>query len=71
MQISGWGSTVPVYQDPKTHKMINKTTLSRFLKEADIFDYSQEGDCRHEQDICVRNEQTNDTACLGDSGKCP
>ena len=69
MQITGFGSTIPILQDPKTHETKNKPTLSRFLKVAEVFDRSQEiVGCRQETEICVNNEQ-NESACSGDSGK--
>ena len=65
MQISGWGSVVPVYVDMKTGEA-TKSVIPRFLKEAEVYDFSQLPFCKQpEQNICVRNEETNDTACKG------
>lgn len=44
----------------------NEPTIPRLLKEADVWDYSQEDHCFNKQNICARNEQTEDTICLGD-----
>ena len=66
MQIVGWGSVVPITRE--YGRGMNEPVFSRKLKEAEVSDRSQAGDCDHKQNICLSNEKTGEFSCLGDSG---
>ena len=56
-----------MYEDPKTGE-ITTSPKPRFLKDANVYDHSDQKSCDHEQNICLENEFTKDTVCVGDSG---
>lgn len=56
--------TVPARVNPKTGEW-DKATIPRWLKEATVFDHSDDEKCRQEQFICLKNEFTKERVCKG------
>ena len=66
LKMSGWGSTVDVTIDPQNGQS-SDVVISRYLKEADTEDHSATMEiCEdNQQNVCVENTKTKDTACKG------
>lgn len=77
-QTTGWGANNPLIIFRYTGEP-EERIVSRFLKEADVFDQSSTLElCKKEESfgslklvgntLCTINAKTNETACQGDSG---
>ena len=69
--MTGFGSVKEVLVNPLNPNEVEGLEVSRYLKEADAYDNSATMPfCEDtEQNICVDNQKTKDTACKGDSGE--
>lgn len=57
--MSGWGLTVP------QHDYFNvSSTVSRFLKEGEVYDVTDPDTCNELRTICATNERTHDAGCM-------
>ena len=64
----GWGSTNIVQIDRRIGGSIVPPVISRFLKEAEMYDHTDTikfCEDKKETNICVFNEKTKETSCKG------
>ena len=71
LKIAGFGRTKhPIIDRNGDRSNFDGNGPSRYLKEAEIFDFSDDRmtECARDFEICVENRETRENSCHGDSG---